>query len=698
MAAVKFFMEFMNVQGDLCTVNFMYEDYSDAPIRIYGGPQPFVLEEFNTDTDIFKPIRPQQATIQVLASAAGIKLEDFLTDNDTDITVRFDYGDYPSYWQGILSQEDMEEIWVSSNHILTLRADDGFGRLKTEALNDGTGVRLVGTYTPFAYVQYAANSVIGTFLFSRIYSNLFHSSMTFGTNQTGFDQCLIDARAFENTPNSFDDGYTVIEKINRAWSMTLFQWNNVWVFLRIPELFGSGNLIGFNTNRPTIGSRQAVNRRYDIEIDYDSDVKLIMPEPIKTVIKPAKTTTINYDWTQFNQLLCNQSFQAGTFLREGTRQIRDSENNLITVNYEEYSVDQWTAWELWSDGTIPESVELKRRREYTVSGLLNEYFVIPGTNRTPSFVRPGEGMTEAKSCRFYVKLNDVLKFDVNYKLPIEIAPYSVQLIGYARIVLSNGTTTYYYDWVTDGWSTDRSAADEGTLYTGYSSAGASSVSWNTISATSKAIPIDGWIDLYLVNYYGIALGTDIDVHFAEINIEVIDSVSRQRNRRVKGDFDKYTIDRQVIKNESEIVNIDSAQTQNLKGCLLQMDGFSLANDEWYRRKNFNGQDSTSEQYAFKRQHALAKWYMNRDYKTKLDVNLFGLKWIDGAGVTYPIGIINTIKLTRDLPGKIFAIANLKEVDFMNCTWSATLVEVFDDQVVDNEPGSDTEHTFDYYYE
>jgi hypothetical protein len=697
MAAVKFFMEFMNVQGDLCTVNFIFEDYSDAPIRIYGGPQPFVLGEFNTDTDIFKPVRPQQATIQVLASAAGIKLEDFLTDNDTDITVRFDFGDYDSYWQGILSQEDIEEIWVSSNHILTLRADDGFGRLKTEALNDGTGARLVGTYTPFAYVQYAANSVIGTFLYSRIYSNLFHTSMTFGTNQTGFDQCLIDARAFEDTPNVFDDGYTVIEKINRAWSMTLFQWNNVWVFLRIPEMFTDGNLIGFNTNRPTIGSRQSANRRYDIEIDYDSDIRLIMPEPIKTVLKPAKNTTINYDWTPFNQLICNQSFQAGTFLQDGTKTITDGAGNSILINYNEYTVDQWNPYEFGSNGTVARSVQLIRREEYSITGLTNNYFVIPGSGITPTGGGPGEVATEAFSCRFYVKYNDILKFSVNYKTDIEFAPYNTQLIAVARLVLTDDVSTYYYDFITDTWVT--SSATYGNVYISYnSSVGIKSAEWNTVEIETKSIPIDGWIYCYLVNWYGVALASTIEAHFSEINIDVVDSLSRQKNRKVKGDFDKYTIDRQVIKNELETVSLDSTRTQNLKGCLLNLDGFNLLNDEWYRRKNFNYQDSTAEQYAFKRQHALAKWYMNRDYKTKLDVNLFGLKWVDGSGVTYPIGIINTIKLTRDLPGKIFAIANLKEIDFMNCTWGATLVEVFDDQVVDNEPDSETEHIYDYYYE
>ena len=177
MAAVKFFMEFENVQGDLCTVNFIYEDYNDAPIRLYGGPQPFVLGEFNTDDDLFKPMRPQQATIQVLASAGGVSIEDFLPENDEGVTVRFDFGDYGGYWQGYLSLEDMEETWVSTNHILTLRADEGFGRLQNQQLNDGTGAALIGTYTPFNYIQYAADDVIGNFFYTRIYSNLFHTSM-----------------------------------------------------------------------------------------------------------------------------------------------------------------------------------------------------------------------------------------------------------------------------------------------------------------------------------------------------------------------------------------------------------------------------------------------------------------------------------------------------------------------------------------
>ena len=109
---LKFKLEFENVQGDACSVNFLYADYEDEPILLFGGARPFVLSEFNTDQDLFKPVRPQQATIEVLASAAGVKMEDFITDNDEDVVVRFDFGEFTGYWYGYLSQEDIQETWI----------------------------------------------------------------------------------------------------------------------------------------------------------------------------------------------------------------------------------------------------------------------------------------------------------------------------------------------------------------------------------------------------------------------------------------------------------------------------------------------------------------------------------------------------------------------------------------------------------
>ena len=675
MAAVKFFMEFTNVQGDLCTVNFIFDDYNEAPIRLYGGAQPFVLGEFNQDFDLFKPIRPQQATIQVLASAGGVSLEDFLTDNDTDITVRFDFGEFGGYWQGILSQEDIEETWISTNHILTLRADEGFGRLQTQQLNDGTGAALIGTYTPFNLIQYAADDVIGNFFYTRIYSNLFHTSMSSASNQTGIDQCLIDARTFEQSPGEFDNGYTVLEKINRAWSQTLFQWNSLWVILRIPELFRTGNLVGFNTNRPTVGNRASANTRYDIEVGVQEDVKPIVPEMLKTVIKPKKETAVKFNWDLNVQIICNQSFIYGDYI-ETTGAPPDQ--------IEKYTVQSWTL----QGGTVAVPIpSTKTFQRWTivkdVNRIEDQYIVIEKDPVQTIWIR---------SCDVYVSEQSDMDLSFQYRWP---ANNTISLSIFIGAVLLYGADGTYWMLDDDGkfyQSNSTWTINARTLQT--SLIPGEGIEWKDYNV-SATIPVDGYLQFILFSSNS---NTQQYVYFRGLNMTIEADVNKLRRIKIKGDYDKYTIARNIVNSEEETLFLDDANLQVYKGAILESDGITLTNDEWFRRTDFNGDVTTDERLTFKRQHALSKWYMNRGYKTKLDVNLFGLKWKDALDVTYPIGIINTIKFVDDAPNKIFAITNLKEIDFMNCTWSATLIEIVDTTIADNEPGATDVHTFDYYYE
>jgi hypothetical protein len=83
---------------------------------------------------------------------------------------------------------------------------------------------------------------------------------------------------------------------------------------------------------------------------------------------------------------------------------------------------------------------------------------------------------------------------------------------------------------------------------------------------------------------------------------------------------------------------------------------------------------------------------------KLDCNFYGLQWIDGSSNRQPIGLINTVKFVDDAPTKTFAITNLKEVDFMNNTWVASLLEIRDSDNENNEPTDNDLHNFDYYFE
>lgn len=125
----------MTPDGTNCIVRFLFEGFTGSSTTLTGGPRPFVLREFNTDEDIFKPIRPQMAEIQILTNYSGITIEDFYAENDSDILVYFTVG-LINYWNGYLLQDDFQENWSDQNHIITVRATEGFGYLKNQQLSD----------------------------------------------------------------------------------------------------------------------------------------------------------------------------------------------------------------------------------------------------------------------------------------------------------------------------------------------------------------------------------------------------------------------------------------------------------------------------------------------------------------------------------------------------------------------------------
>jgi hypothetical protein len=673
MAAEKFILEFKNAQEDLCRVRFIYEDYAGSPIYIYGGAQPFVLGEFNTDDDLFKPIRAQQATIQVLASAGGLELEDFLTENDTDVIVAFDFGSFTNYWEGYLSQEDIEETWISTNHILTLRADEGFGRLKEVALNDGTGTNLSGPYDFFALIQNAMSDVVGTFFYSRIYSNLLHTSMSSAANQTGLDQSAVNVRTFEKAPNEFEDSYTVIEKVNRAWCQTVFKWNSLWMLVRIPEMFTTGNLVGFNTNRPTVGNRQAVNKRYDINVGVQEDVKPITPEMLKTVIKPSKTTTTIFKFELPPEILCNQSFQDGTLTGE-------------TSTQKTYSVVDWNRYKT-SKETPTASTELWQRVYIfdTANEIYDNYLDIDREVGANSWVQ---------SCDVELQAGD--KIDITLEFKVE-GNFGGDIQFMQVLFKRERSLQYRYGLNNEGqWiqaTTTWDSANVPYLSTQLDPAALAN-EWQSYTFRSEGAPYAGKFRVLL---YVPAIGSP-GHHYKNIEINIRPQRDGGYDPAIVGDYDRYTIARTVKKASEEQIYLDDTDSAIVQGTIFETDGVTKTGDQWFRRTNFNGDDATAERLTFKRQHALAKWFMNRSYKTKLDVNLYGLKWQDSSSTYYPIGLINTIRFVDDAPAKIFAIVNLKQIDFMACTWSATLMEVFDVTVDSNEPTENDVHSFDYYYE
>lgn len=670
---VKYKMEFQNAQGYDCVLNFIFpdEDYAGDPIPIYGGPRPFVLSEFNQDNDFFKAIRPQQATIEVLASINGVEVDDFITeDDDRQITVRFDFGTWTGYWYGILSQEDIQEQWIAQNHILTLRADEGFGVMKTVPLRDYDGNILLGTYTPYQLIQYASTETVRTFLNARVISNLFHTSMSSASKTTGLDQCTIDAKTFEQSPGVFDDSYTVLEKINSAWNQTIFQYQGQWWIVRQEEQFlpKASNLVGFVSNSPVLGQRASINTRYMIEVGAEEKVKPVMPEMLKTLNKPSKETKVKWDWDEYVQVVCNESFKYGSFVQT---------TGTAPNETDKYTITNWVL-ETGAKASRTTSTKLLQRHVvYAGNKLADEYLIMEREAlNTPSF---------AKSCNVYVRQDDYLELSFQYSLKANISPSANDTV--MAVYLYGDDSTY---WMLDDdgtWSQSNATWSVNTRVLEVTYATGTGADWYDKSVAGT-VPRNGYIQFEFVNVGSLQQYR----YYRNLQIDITPAIQKFRRLKIAGDFDSYTIDRTFKKNSENQIYLSDSPSPNYKGTIYQSNGITMTTGEWYRRT------FSAERYPFKQHNAIARWFQNRRYRARLECNLFGLVW-ERSGTDFPIGLINTINFVDDAPDKTFAIVNLREIDFMACTWTANLMEIWDENE-DNtvQPSASDDHLNDYYYE
>jgi hypothetical protein len=138
------------------------------------------------------------------------------------------------------------------------------------------------------------------------------------------------------------------------------------------------------------------------------------------------------------------------------------------------------------------------------------------------------------------------------------------------------------------------------------------------------------------------------------------------NRGITGVQSIFTKSDDLKNNYQETIYLDDGVSRVYKGSIFETDGLTLTNPDWYRYR-YN-----TESFSFRKQNAVAHWEHNRFNRNKIDANFYGLAF----NTNQPIGLINTIKFVDDDPNKVYAILNLKEIDFANATWSATLEEIY----------------------
>ena len=661
-------MEFKNAQGDTCTAQFLFEGWAGAVTYLTPAAKPFTLSEYNTTEDIFKPYRPQQATINIIASDSSITMDSFVTNNDNDIEVIFSFGSFTPYWYGFILQDNFQETWTATNHVLTLTATEGIGQL-TDKQFSNNGAEVVGKITPWTAIGYCLQESPQSLVQSRVYNSLYHTSMNSTNTDMCLDQCYFDTRTFVQEPKQYDNKLEVLNKINGSFNQTMFQYKGQWYFLRLEDLYiaTNENLRGFRNQ--VGGGRATVNRRYDANVGVGENMQQITPEMLRYINRRVKRNTVKKDYEMFAECVPNSSFTRGNLVSQNASLRLTTLANFTFYHgiwaFPEANTDSFGVNELYIDTILSERCAFFRLR-----------------------INPSQWcwlQSEYTYVRIFDQLN--ISFDLKYTF-FDITNYSIQNgdITVAYVVLETSSATYSLDsegkWIQFNPNTIPTFPPGGLTFFVDPAKDYSLEEWNSISVKSEPVPNVG---KFKISFFGQNDQTYVDnqVWVKNFQCETIPVFNTDERRSNITAHEVYYEKSGSLRNETTAITyLEDNVSYNFKGSLFRPDQLTFTNAEWFRFRY------SAERFPFLQQALIPIWEHTRFNRNKIDVNCFGLKFNNNAD---PIGLINTFIFVDDDPNKIYYVLNMREIDFDAATWTATLIEVYDST---KDPGTNITKTFE----
>ena len=656
MAAIKYYSGWVNAEGDECRLDFYFASYSGAATELSSGMRAFVLKEFNSDNDFYKPIRPQQAEFEILAD--GVTLESFLFNNDNEVSIQFLWNG-SVYWRGWLIQDDFEESWVDSKHFITLRATE-----QLSGLNIIAPTLPVGHSTPLAFILNAISTTSISNTLNRglrVVNNLFYETMTdkdVDDTATCLDQMYISNATFQKTLTTFDDYQTILEKINTSFNQTIFQYNGAAYLMRMSEfLTYPANLPGiqyqpFNVVAPVF----ATNESYLANIGIDEDIKPIMPEMLRQVVRPYKKFQIDFKYDYPVEIICNESQLRGALV--------SSDASLRT-----YEIDCWTMY-TWITRATAAGSSKYRLQPLSNGKILDDYTKIYSNVENENYlVSEGIILSEGNLFEIDFQYSRFFASTSGYR-ELTALLVTFETYGGAKYTL-NGFTG---KWVISNSSYGINVQNCKATYED----GVDTNQWTTLNFSAEGVPADGVMYLNFKNdnaYSGLT-------YLKEIKVKITTGLRLD----VTGDYDLYTKSEDIKNNLRLQTFLDDGENRYWKGVIFSPDNV-LTGDNWYRMQY------QSESFTFKREKAIAHWLLNRRYRQLITGNFYGLTWESSERV---IGLMNRFIFTDDAPTKQFMIVNLQEIDFVSCQWKATLIETYD-STIDTSFTDYPPHSFDFLY-
>jgi hypothetical protein len=398
---------------------------------------------------------------------------------------------------------------------------------------------------------------------------------------------------------------------------------------------------------PPVNWQSVTPRRYDLNIGQSQSIKLVAPQMIRFIKRPTKVDEIDFNYDYPSEVLPNQNFQRGTLITS-------------TSTYKTYTINNWTAYKGTKDSPVPTTRENYRKDIFdTYGNKIDSYMYLQTEADSTDNWFQSEDVLASKND--VIDLSFLWRWSEGSSLVNPIPTFKIAQVfffqsgspGFKFYLNDNGDWVYISGGVLDSVLPERYLKikpDSSSLLTNR---------YQEKAVLSNPLPYDGTLRVLFTN------NSEYSHLWTQVQIRLQGSINGLTTQNIAGEFARFTKPEDFRGNFYDEIHLADATNNNFKGCLFDSTD-ARYNPTWYRFRH------NTESMSFMKQNLIAQWENSRFYRNKIDATFFGLSQ---SGTM--VGLINTIKFVDDDPNKLYAIVNMKEIDFINETWSATLLEVYD---------------------
>lgn len=562
---------------------------------------------------------------------------------------------------------------------VVVTATDGLGLLKYIPLTKLDGTNFNGRNTMMQYIA-AALSKTNLNLNIRAYVNIFNTAHQNRYVQGAPDmltQTKIHHRTFLNDAGDFVDCYTALEILLGKWC-NLFQYEGEWLINEISEIqYTYGNrkytkysYTGVKTGTATdfddtaiIGKEQKIQ-----PINIDQYVSYLTPvKSVKTVFNyEVPKDLINNDRIRglgpFNAALSTTSRQAYDLL--GWSQKVGDPSNL--TNYTG-SYKSFIAVEKDIYGTETDRYYVLQKDPVSNSGV---GYLIRNDNSD-----------------FFVDAGDKLDISFSYRTSIDVGGTGLMTLAGVYILKSGTTGASRTDWYSLNQSGNWAINDLGNSHFG--DASLDTTQWNSITVSSKAIPVNGICYIFLKTGWS---GSTTELHIKELNINYTPYVKGAKFD-VKGDYWLTEQNVNIKDTIDEDIKISDSSKRIIKGALFDSSGDALLNPTWYRL-------GYTEQKHFKELVNFGRYRGQYRRIRKVSGTFKGVTWTpNGTVIFHPLTFHRPFLIEFEQASGInalYCLAAPLNIDYLSCQWKGTFIDVAHHGLSQNGEIGD-KHVFNYIF-